>query len=116
MRLNFQGETIHLQKDSLITISWTIQLQAIILLQIQPTLQVTASACVSSERSSEVEDKASLKAAKFSLDAKLPSVSGFLPTVFLGFQFLAFLLVCFFFQIQRYGSLTCGDKTETTPF
>lgn len=82
MRLNYQGETVHLQKGPLISISWTTQFQPIILLQLQPTLQVTASACACSERSSEAEDKASCKATKFTLDAKLPSISGFLPAVF----------------------------------
>lgn len=80
MRLNYQAGTIHLQKGPLITVSWTIQLQPVILLPLQPTLQVTASA--SSERSSEAEDKAIYKATKFSLDSKLPSVSGFLPIAF----------------------------------
>lgn len=80
MHLNSQGEIINLQKDPLITISWTIQFQPIILLQIQPTLQVRASACRPSESSSEVEDKASCKATKFNLDAKVPSLSVFLPT------------------------------------
>lgn len=78
MHLNYQGETIHLQKGPVITISRTIQFQPVILLPLKPTLQVTASACASSEGSSEVEDKAT----KFNQDAKLPSVSAFVPTVF----------------------------------
>lgn len=111
MCLNYQGEQFICKRAH-----WSLFPEPPILLQLQPTLQVTASACVCSERSSKVEDKPSCKATKLILRCQTPLHTRLPSHCFLGSQILNSSSFLFFPLIQRYGSPICGGRTETKQF